>query len=122
MPEPFAVSFFLSKTGAKTRRIAGPPGKGHIELAREELTRLHQPVETDSDLYAAMFNFGYARVMVEGDTVYIDAPKGLNTAQRDFAIEQEKEGKSVIVNNRSFVEMRQRQPLAKAVIEQLLKD
>jgi hypothetical protein len=107
MPEqPAAISYFLSQTGSKTRRIAGPPGKGHIELAKEILGELHEPI--GQDLYASMFKHGYIRVMEDGDTVYIDSPRGFSRAQRDFAIEQEKDGKTVVVNSHIFAEMRQK--------------
>jgi hypothetical protein len=106
--------FFLSKSGAKSGRIAGKPGQGHYDLAKETLDKLGVPVTPGTDVYDQMARFGFVRVVQIPDDLklMVDAPRPLSKAQRDFIRTKQAEGYAVEINGREFVESRQQAPAA----------
>lgn len=99
------IKYFLDKKGVKTRRIAGRPGQGHFEIASDVLTDMGHKLTPEDDLYKQMFAYGFIRVVeTDNDEVHIEAPRPLTSAQKDFCVEKEMEGKTVTVNSRQFVE------------------
>ena len=101
------IRYFLSSSGTKTRRLVGEPGEGHYDLAKETLAALGLPVALDTHVYHAMANHGYIRVVEDGDTVYVDAPRPLTRGQKVYLEDLKFMGKSIIINNREFIESRQ---------------
>ena len=95
--------YFLSQDGVRTKRIAGPPGRGHIDIARELLGEHDfSPTEAD-EVYQQMFLHGYARVAETEDTVQVEYLKRLSNRQRAFLDEKRRAGKRIVVNCESFI-------------------
>ena len=93
--------YFPDKHGARTNRIAGRPGAGHIEIAvvAENLQQ--------GKVYEQMFRLGYVRVLETDDQqLFVDAPRGLTTAQKAFFQSKRKAGFPVRVNDAPFVAAR----------------
>lgn len=97
------LKYFLDKKGIATKRIAGKPGAGHIAIA-STVERL----VPGSDVYQQMFALGYARVVETDSEVIVGAPKALTADQKIFLKDKKRTGKSVSVNNRTFVETREK--------------
>ena len=96
------LKYFLDRQGVATKRIAGRPGSGHIEIATATLG----PLASGTDLYQQMFAHGYARVVETDTELLVDCPRPLTARQKDFLKEKELTGKSVSLNSRAFVETR----------------
>jgi hypothetical protein len=93
--------YFLNSAGVPTRRIAGKPGAGHIEIATAA-----ERLSPEGDVYQQMFALGYVRVAETDHEVLVDAPKALTHAQAQFFKEKAREGKRITVNDHSFIEAR----------------
>lgn len=70
------IKYFLDRNGNQTKRIAGKPGSGHIEIAMAT-----EVLDPDSDVYQQMHARGYARVVELDTEIHVDAPQGLTRAQ-----------------------------------------
>lgn len=102
-----------------TRRIAGQAGMGHLELAAEILD-LGQ-LRPEDDVYQAMANHGYARVVEDDGKLYIDFPRDLNKAQL-ATIEDLKFGKNltVVKNGHEVRESRSSRSTARQLLHDLV--
>ena len=111
------IKYFLTKAGVQTQRLVSAPGTGHHDLAKLILTDLEgRPPAPDADVYTQMTQHGYVRVVEDGDknTIWVDAPRQLKNAQKAFLRRRSDAGWKVEVNNKEFVESRQK-PTAAAV-------
>ena len=106
------LKYFLDRTGVPTKRIAGKPGCGHIEIATSA-----EDLDPASDIYQQMFAKGYIRVVETDYECLVDAPRTLTTSQAHFLKSKEKEGLKVSINDHCFVETRDK---ARAVVKQLI--
>ncbi len=111
------VKYFIDRNGVQTRRIAGNPGAGHIEVALSSEASL----DTSSDIYAQMFRLGYVRVVEMDAEIHVDAPKALTRPQRHFIEDRALETrKQVFINDRAFVESRDTKAQAQRIVDALM--
>jgi len=90
------MRYFLDKIGAKTMRMQGHPGGGHVAIAREVLPRHGIAPADDGDCYTQMFALKYARVVEHPDCVLEVEFKGrLTTGQRNFVEGMKNQGWSI---------------------------
>lgn len=97
------LKYFLNRDGIPTKRIAGKAGGGHIEIAHVA----ERDLVPGQDVYEQMFRLGYARVVETDSEVMVDCPKPLTARQKDYLLVKEREGKTITLNNRAFVESRE---------------
>ena len=110
------LKYFLDRNGQTTRRIAGKPGGGHIEVAAST-----EKIDPRQDIYQQMFKLGYVRVVELDQEIHVDAPKSLTKAQRYALGDRAKEqGKQVVINSREMLESRTSSAEAKKIVEALL--
>ena len=109
------VKYFLDRKGVKTRRLAGKPGEGHFEIASDVLTDMGHKLTPEDDLYKQMFAYGFVRVAEVGNDIFVEAPRPMTKAQKDFCLEKQLEGHSVTVNNLEFSESKDPRNGTKAI-------
>src|SRR5439155_5588279 len=97
------------KNGVATRRVAGKPGCGHVEIAK-----VTEKLDPKDDVYQQMFALGYARVQETADAVMVDAPRALAKQQKRFLDAQRAAGKCVTINAPEFAASRSRSPSSPA--------
>lgn len=113
------TKYFLDKNGTPTRRIANRPGEGHLKIAAGELE--HVKLQPGTDLYKAMFERGFVRVVETDSEVHVEAPRPLTRKQKEFLEDKHfYEHKKVTVNDRSFIETKSKQSLAGQIVEKLV--
>ena len=93
-----------------TQRLASAPGVGHYDLAKLILIGIGKPPAPDADVFEQMAKHGYIRVVEDEvqHVIWVDAPRALSSRQREFFDGKAKEGWSIDINSRSFIESRQR--------------
>ena len=89
--------YFLDKSGAKTTRMQGLPGHGHIAIGKDTLAEKGIAPKDDTDVYAQMFRLRYVRI-VEHDngTVEVEHTRPLTAHQKRFLKALEDEGKQLV--------------------------
>jgi hypothetical protein len=112
------IKYFLDKHGVPTKRIAGKPGSGHIEIAMTSVK-----LDPHSDVYQQMFSLGYVRIVEIDNEVHVDAPRALTVGQKRF-LESKRvdDGKAVFVNDRIALESRTTASQAKKIVDEFLKE
>jgi hypothetical protein len=89
--------YFIDRNGARTSRILGRTGAGHIDIAREVLPQHRVQAEDDADHYSQMFRLHFMRVVEHDDgLVEIEYRGKLTSAQRRFLQEMEQAVKRVM--------------------------
>jgi hypothetical protein len=63
------MRYFLDEHGARILRTRRHPDDGHVEIAREVLTRRRIAINGPADYYAKMYSFKYARIVEHLDRV-----------------------------------------------------
>lgn len=112
------LKYFVDRYGQQTMRMAGQPGKGHIEIANAT-----EKLDPTKDVYQQMFALGYIRVVELDNEIHVDAPRKVNKRQEDFLINRRREtGKDVYINSHLALESRTPIKQAKAIVEGLIKD
>jgi hypothetical protein len=92
--------YFIDKNGAKTTRMQGKPGEGHIDIAREVLERAGIAPADSADHYTQMYRLKYMRVVEQDDErVEVEFRGKLSSAQKQFIAEQRQQGRLVFWNN-----------------------
>jgi hypothetical protein len=77
--------YFLDKSGAKTTRLQGLPGQGHIAIGQDTLAEKGIVPKDDADVYRQMFKLKYVRVVEHSDgRVELEHTCKLSTAQKRF--------------------------------------
>jgi hypothetical protein len=88
--------YFLDESGARTTRMQGLPGKGHIAIAKEVLPQHGITPTDDKDCYVQMFKLKYVRVVVHDDgSVEAEHCAALTAAQKRFFEGMERQGRKV---------------------------
>jgi len=89
--------YFLDKHGAKTLRLRGQPGDGHVDIAREVLPQHGVKPVNYADHYEQMFRLKFVRVVEHDDgQVEVEYRGKLTSAQKRFVKELERQGKRVV--------------------------
>ena len=90
--------YFIDENDAKTGRMKGQPGAGHIEIAAAVLPGHGIRPANDTDHYVQMFRFKYVCVVENDDgTVEVEHGPALTTAQKHAVRELKARGKRVTV-------------------------
>jgi hypothetical protein len=88
--------YFLDPLGAKTGRIMGRSGGGHLEIGKEVLAAKGLVPADSADVYAQMFKLKYVRVVEHEDgLVEVEHTRKLSTGQRQFLQSLEHAGKTL---------------------------
>jgi hypothetical protein len=88
--------YFLDPFGAKTTRILGRTGGGHLEIGKEVLTEKGIAPADSSDAYTQMFNLKYVRIVEHEDgLVEVGHTRKLSTGQKQFLRSLEHRGKTL---------------------------
>ena len=88
--------YFIDKLGAKTTRMLGPTGGGHVEIGKEILKAKGVVPADVADVYTQVFRLKYVRVVEhEGGLVEVEHTCKLSTVQRRFLQELEHAGKTL---------------------------
>ena len=91
------MRYFLDKIGAKTFRLRGQPGDGHVDIAKEVLPQHGVKPRSYADYYDQMFRLKFVRVVEHEDgKVEIEYRGKLTSAQKRFVKELERQGKRVV--------------------------
>jgi len=88
--------YFVDELGARTRRVLGPTGGGHLEIGKEVLAAKDVVPADSADVYTQMFRLKYARVVdYEGGLVEVEHRGELSAGQRRFLCSLEHAGKTL---------------------------
>jgi hypothetical protein len=91
------MRYFLDKNGAKTFRLRGEPGDGHVHIAKEVLPQHGVKPLNYADYYDQMFRLKFVRVVEHGNgQVEVEYRGKLTSAQKRFVEELERQGKRVV--------------------------
>jgi hypothetical protein len=86
--------YFLDLLGAKTTRMQGPRGGGHLQIGQEVLAAQGVVPVNDADVYAQMFRLKYVRVVEHEDgLVEVEHHSKLTGPQKQFLKSLEHSGK-----------------------------
>jgi len=95
------MKYFLDRNGVPTRRMAGRPGAGHIEIANAA-----ENLDPEGDVYQQMFELGYVRILETDQAIFVDALRPLTKGQKRFLDAMEFAGKEVTINSPAFIKRR----------------
>lgn len=88
--------YFLDPFGAKTTRIQGRTGGGHLQIGKEVLTEKGITPADSADVYAQMFRLKYVRVVEHEDgLVEVEHTRKLTSGQKQFLRSLEHAGKTL---------------------------
>jgi hypothetical protein len=88
--------YFLDPWGAKTTRILGRSGGGHVEIGKEVLASKGLVPADSADVYVQMFRLKFARVVEHDDgLVEVEHTRRLSTGQRQFLQALEHAGRTL---------------------------
>jgi len=92
--------YFLDTSGAKTTRMQGLPGQGHIEIGKNALAEKGIVPKDDADVYKQMFRLKFARVVEHDDgRVEVEHTCKLSTQQRQYLKAFAAAGKTIVCNS-----------------------
>jgi len=88
--------YFLDRHGAKTNRILGRSGGGHLEIGREVLAAQGVAPADSADVYAQMFRLRYVRVVEHEDGLTeVEHTRKLTSHQKQFLKALEDAGRTL---------------------------
>lgn len=92
--------YFLDTSGAKTARMKGLPGQGHVDIGMEVLREKGIAPQSDTDVYAQMFRLKFARVVEHDDgRVEVEHTCKLSTHQKRCLKALADAGKTIVYSS-----------------------